>query len=483
MRSRTCWNLVAPLLTAGALLAASSATAADWNRFRGPNGSGVAEGTPAPLEFGPEKAVVWRTPLPPGKSSPVLAGGRVFLTAHEGGKLLTIALDRRNGKTLWTRALLRSRVDGRHELNDAAVPTPVTDGESLYVFFADFGLVAYSVDGQELWRLPLGPFSSPRGMASSPMLSGGVLVLPLEQRDDGAILGIDASSGTIKWKVPRPPSSGGSYSTAVAYRTAAGETQAVVSSPFEVAAYDPQTGQKLWWVGGIPHQPKSSPFVAGDLIVLGVQGDTRRNRFPSWEKMLGDYDKDASGFLMPGEVSKGMRANFDGTDYDRDGVFRRDDYDKLVAEITPDSQLMALRPEGRGDLTRQAVLWSVTRGVPRVTTPIVYNGVIYLVRNGGIFAAFDLATGTMAKQGRLREAIDEYFASPVAANGRILAASRGGKLTWVKAGADWEVLQVNDLGEECFATPALAADGVFVRTAAALYLFATGAPSPSPERQ
>ncbi len=89
----------------------------------------------------------------------------------------------------------------------------------------------------------------------------------------------------------------------------------------------------------------------------------------------------------------------------------------------------------------------------------------------------------MEKQGRLRDAIDEYFASPVAANGRILAASRDGKLTWVKAGAEWEVLQVNDLGEECFATPALASDGVFVRTAAALYLFATGAPSQSPERQ
>ena len=474
MCSRLHLALVVPLLAA-ALLAAQLANAAEWSRFRGPGGSGVANGVPAPLEFGPEKAVVWKTPLPPGKSSPVLAGHRVFVTAYEGEKLLTIALDRRGGETLWTRALVRSRVDGRHNLNDAAVPTPVTDGKSLYVFFADFGLVAYSVAGHELWRLPLGPFSSPRGMASSPMLSGGVLVLPLEQRDDGAILGVDASSGEIKWKVPRPPSSGGSYSTAVAYRTAAGETQAVVSSPFEVAAYDPQTGAKLWWVGGIPHQPKSSPLVAGDVILASVQGDTRRNSFPSWESMLSDHDKDGSGFLSPDEGSSGMRANFDGTDFDRDGAFRRDDYDKLVAEIRPDSQLMALRPEGRGNLTNQAVLWNVTRGVPRVTTPIVYDGFIYLVRNGGIFAALDLETGKMAKQGRLREAIDEYFASPVAVNGRILVASRDGKLTWVKAGPEWEVLQVNDLGEECFATPALGPEGVFVRTATALYLFATAA--------
>ena len=468
--------LVILLFTVAALLAAPSARAADWNRFRGPGGSGVADGAPAPLEFGPEKAVVWRTPLPPGKSSPVLAGDRVFVTAHEGDKLLTIALDRGSGKTLWTRAVLRSREDGRHDLNDAASPTPVTDGESLYVFFPDFGLVAYSVAGRELWRLPLGPFSSPRGMASSPMLSGGVVVLPLEQRDDGAVLGVDASSGEIKWKVPRPPSSGGSYSTPVAYRTASGEIQAVVSSPFELAAYDLQTGKKLWWVGGIPHQPKSSPFVAGDVIVVSVQGDTRRNRFPSWEKMLSDQDKDGSGFLTPEEMPGGMRGNFDGTDYDRDGAFRRDDYDKLVAEITPASQLMAVRPRGSGNITAQAVLWNVTKGVPRVTTPIVYDGLVYLVRTGGIFAALDLRTGKMAKQGRLREAIDEYYASPVAGNGRILVTSRAGKLTWLKAGPEWEVLQVNDLGEECFATPALAPDGVFVRTAAALYLFAADGP-------
>ena len=464
------WILIVPVLMAAASLATPPASAADWNRFRGPAGSGVADGAPAPLEFGPEKAVVWKTPLPPGKSSPVLAGDRVFLTAYEGDKLLTIALDRRTGKTVWSRRVTRSRVDKRQNPNDAAVPTPVTDGESLYVFFADFGLVAYSVSGRELWRLPLGPFTSPRGMASSPMLSDGVLVLPLEQIDDGAILGIDASSGGIKWKVPRPPSSGGSYSTPVAYRGASGETQAVVSSPFEVAAYDPQTGEKLWWVGGLAHQPKSSPFVAADLIVVGVQGDTRRNRFRSWEKMLSDSDKDGSGFLTPDEA---RGSNFNATDYDRDGAFRRDDYDKLVAEITPDSQLMALRPEGRGNLSTQALLWNVTRGVPRVTTPIVYDGLIYLVRNGGIFAALDLETGKMVKQGRLREAIDEYFASPVAGNGRILVASRDGKLTWVKAGREWEVLQVNDLGEECFATPALASDGLFVRTAGALYLFAT----------
>jgi hypothetical protein len=165
-------------------------------------------------------------------------------------------------------------------------------------------------------------------------------------------------------------------------------------------------------------------------------------------------------------------------DYDRDGIFGRSDYDQWFAEKSPASQLMAVRPRGRGDLTSQAIVWSVDRGVPRVTTPLVYKGVVYAVRNGGILGALDLATGEELKTGRLSDAIDEYFASPVAASGRILTTSRSCKLTWIAPGADWEVLKVNDLGEECFATPALGEDGIFVRTTSAIYRFAINAAEP-----
>jgi hypothetical protein len=139
---------------------------------------------------------------------------------------------------------------------------------------------------------------------------------------------------------------------------------------------------------------------------------------------------------------------------------------------------MAVRPRGRGDLTSQAVVWSIDRGVPRVTTPLAYNGVVYMVRNGGILGALDLATGQEHKTARLSGAIDEYFASPVAAGGKILTTSRSCKLTWIQAGADWETLKVNDLGEECFATPALGHDGIFVRTSSAMYRFAANEARP-----
>jgi outer membrane protein assembly factor BamB len=336
----------------------------------------------------------------------------------------------------------------------------------VYVFFADFGLAAYTVDGRELWRRPLGPFNSPHGIASSPLLVDGMLVLLLEQFEGGAVVGVDAATGEPKWSMPRPTSIGGSAATPVAYRTPDGEMQAVVTSPFELAAYDPKSGEKLWRVGGLPHQPKSSPFVAGDLILTGVQGDNARGKLKSWEDTVKDLDRDGSGVIESQEIRGAL------ADYDRDGIFGRADYDQWFAEKSPPSQVMAVRPRGRGDLTSEAVVWSVDRGVPRVTTPLAYNGIVYMVRNGGILGALDLATGQEHKTARLSGAIDEYFASPVAAGGKILTTSRSCKLTWIQAGADWEALKVNDLGEECFATPALGHDGIFVRTSSFMYRFA-----------
>ena len=461
-------TLAAATLTAAALLAVlPRGTAGDWTRFRGPDAGGVGDGTPAPLEMRPDTGFVWKRPVAAGKSSPVLAGSRLFFTAYEGDRLLTIALDRATGETLWTRELQRSRVDERSPLNDAAVPTPVTDGGTLYVFFADFGLAAYSVDGRELWRRPMGPFTGPHGIATSPLLVEGMIVLMLEQIDDGAVIGVDASTGELKWSSPRPISINGSFATPVAYRTPEGETQVVLTSPFELAAYDPKTGEKQWRVGGLPHQPKSSPVVVGDLIVVGVQGDSARNRLRTWEETLQRADRNGNGVIEGGEI--GGRV-----DYDQDGIYGRADHEQWRAEKSPASRMMAVRPHGHGDLTSQAVVWSVDRGVPRVTTPLAYNGVLYLVRNGGIFVSYDLATGEIHKQGRLRGAIDEYFVSPVAVDGKILVASRDCKFTWIEAKPQWEVLQVNDLGGECFPTPALGHDGIFVRTSDAIYRFATG---------
>src|SRR5215813_4802133 len=142
--------------------------AADWPRFRGPNGSGVADASVAPGEFA--NSVVWKVPLPPGHSSPILSRTRVFLTALDGGKLYTYSIDRASGEIVWRRECPRSRVEPLDKRNSAASPSPAVDGSNVFVFFGDYGLISYTHDGQERWRTPLGPFQNVYGMGASPIL-------------------------------------------------------------------------------------------------------------------------------------------------------------------------------------------------------------------------------------------------------------------------------------------------------------------------
>jgi outer membrane protein assembly factor BamB len=146
----------------------------EWLQFRGPNGTGVAEGFPLPAEFSSTKNLTWKTPVPFARSSPVITADRIFITATEGDKLITLALDRKTGKVLWRRDAERARHMTIYKANDGASPTPVSDGKNVFVFFAELGLISYGPDGKERWRVPLGPFNSFYGMGGSPVLAGNL---------------------------------------------------------------------------------------------------------------------------------------------------------------------------------------------------------------------------------------------------------------------------------------------------------------------
>ncbi|MEJ7604728.1 MAG: PQQ-binding-like beta-propeller repeat protein [Bryobacteraceae bacterium] len=178
---------------------------ADWSQFRGPNGSGISLTARPPVDFGPGKNVRWKTLLPPGHSSPVIHGNKIFVTAVEdSGKLLTICLNRDTGKIVWQKEAPRPRQENFQRTNSAASPTPVTDGKDVFVFFGDFGLIGYSIDGKELWKLPLGPFNNPNGHGSSPILFEKSVVLLCDQDTNSYLLAVDRSSGRIQWKTERP---------------------------------------------------------------------------------------------------------------------------------------------------------------------------------------------------------------------------------------------------------------------------------------
>src|SRR5262245_2010494 len=176
-------------------------------------------------EFGPRKNVLWKTELPAGKSSPVLEGDRIFLTASEGDDLITMCLSRTTGKVQWRRSVRASRREAEPTLNDRGAPTAVTEGTSVFVFFADFamvaygfGLVAYDCEVKQRWRLPLGPFDSQHGVVASPVYADGTVILVCDQDTDAYMIGVDADSGKIAWKTPRNVING--YSTPIIYRPA-----------------------------------------------------------------------------------------------------------------------------------------------------------------------------------------------------------------------------------------------------------------------
>lgn len=157
----------AVLMTWALLIVGAARLDAQWTQFRGPNGSGVDTSTGYPTEFSPTKNVAWKVAVPDGQSSPVVVGARVYLTASEGDRLITMCLDTRTGKELWRREVKRARTAGAYKANGSASPTPAADERGVVAFFPEFGLVSYASDGQPLWTSPMGPFRNFYGMAAS----------------------------------------------------------------------------------------------------------------------------------------------------------------------------------------------------------------------------------------------------------------------------------------------------------------------------
>ncbi|MBZ5593953.1 MAG: PQQ-binding-like beta-propeller repeat protein [Acidobacteriia bacterium] len=448
---------------------------ADWTQFRGPNGAGVSPSRDLPEHFDMQHNMVWRTALPLGHSSPVFTADHIFVTAFEGKTLLTICLDRATGKVLWRRAAPREREEVFQQTNGPASPSPVTDGANVYVFFGDFGFLSYGPDGNERWRLPLGPFNNANGHGSSPILADGKLVLICDQDTGSYLLAVDAQNGRVLWKTMRPECTRG-YATPSVYRPAEGLAELIVPGSFEVASYAIETGEKLWWVGGMAWQLKSVPLIDRDRIFVNgweVGGDPeQRRKVPDFARILADYDKDHDGKLSPGEAPPHKASDwFTETDLNHDGYIDEREWQFYQVRSSAENCLVAIRAGGRGDITNSHVLWRYRKALPNTPSPLLYQGVIYLIRDG-IFTSLNPENGEVHKQARLTGALGRYWSSPVAADGKIFVVGEDGKVVVLRAAPDWEILAINNLDEDAFATPAILDGRLYVRTRAALYCFA-----------
>ncbi len=471
------------LLASLALGAAVAGSESAWMRFRGPNGTGISDATGLPVEFGPEKRVAWKAPLPPGHSSPVLTGTHVFLTGFEANTLLVIALDRASGKELWRREVPRvnkGRLDGP---NNPAAPSPVTDGDRVFAFFQDFGLVAFTTAGRELWRLPLGPFNIFYGFGASPVLVDGTLILSVDQDSGSYLLAVDARTGKVRYTVDRPGVISG-YSTPTVYEPRNGPKQVIIPESFQLSSYAVANGRRVWWVRGLACEMKSVVSLDNDTLYVNGWGFPQNQpgaQVPTvpFEEGLKRYDKNGDGRIASTEVSGtepmdkmlSPKHGFPAFDLDRNNALDAKEWEIFRSMLAAENGLLAITLGGTGDMTASAIKWRYQRPVPQVPSTLLYRGTLFMVNDSGILISFDPATGEVLKQGRLKGAIDKYFASPVGADGKVYLASQDGTVSVVDAKGQWEILSVNALGDEVFATPAIADGRLYVRTKSALYAF------------
>jgi outer membrane protein assembly factor BamB len=461
----------------------------DWSQFRGPNGTGVSGTTGLPVEFGPTKNVVWKTELPPGHSSPVLAGKKIFITAHskekDTYKLLVFCLDRETGKILWQREVSRTQKGRLENVNSPASPSPVTDGTNVYVFFQEFGLVSFDNAGKERWKLPLGPFNMFYGFGASPILVDDKVILPVDQDNPTSyLLAVDKNTGKVRWKVDRPGVISG-YSTPVIYQPKEGSKQIVIPESFQLSAYSVADGKRIWWVRGLACEMKSIASQDGDYLYINGWG------FPTnqpgeqvktipFDEALVRYDKNSDKMIEKAEavrsadpMDKWLNLGFEAFDLDRDQKLDGRDWEIFRSMMASENGLLAIKMGGTGDQTASAIRWRYQKPVPQVPSTLLYKGVLYMINDSGILISFDPTTGNILKQGRLRGAIDKYFSSPVAADDKVFLIGEGGAVSVLKAAGDWEILAVNELDDECFATPAIADGRLYIRTRSALYCFGT----------
>jgi len=468
--------LVNRALAAAAMTAliASSTMAEDWTRFRGPNGSGVAESIGLPVEFGPDTNLEWAVEVEFARSSPVLAGDRIFLTSIDAEKFVTLAFDRSSGDELWRREIPRDRQTEMHQATDSATPSPVTDGANVYAFFQETGLVSYTASGEERWRMALGPFQNFYSIAASPILAGDALYLLCDQNGGSFLLAVDKGSGKELWRQERQDRNL-SYTTPILYPDAKDPQEILVLGDRWLDAYDLKSGNSRWALGGLGVGPISSPILAGDLLIANApeQGSSSPTPF---SEMTQKHDANGDGVLSREEVeSIWIASNFGWVDWDGNGTISSKDWnDRNLAMITDSWGIHGIQ------LSRQnsdpEVLWTSQQSVPYIPTGIVYDGVLYMVKDG-IVSSLDPTTGELHKRGRLTKGSPKVYASPVAADGKIFVGTVEGQMAVLQAGAQWEVLALNELEDEIYATPAIADGHLFVRTKGKLFSFATPADS------
>jgi outer membrane protein assembly factor BamB len=401
-------DLLRPTLVAAALMLAADGPVAGqhWTRFRGPNGSGESPAAKLPATWS-EKDYRWKVVLPgAGHSSPVIWGQRIFVTSasEEDGRQIVQCLEVTDGSLKWQRELAAGKYH-RNELNSYASSSPAVDADRLYVSWLAAGKYVIAAldqtDGREVWRHELGPFAAQHGFGASPIVVGGLLVVPNEQDGPSSIVALDCRTGEIRWTAPRKTEKA-AYSTPCTFRPEGGPEQLIFASwAHGVSGLDPQTGKTIWELPVFQYRVVGSPVIVGGLVIA--------------QSGEGGGGKQCVA-VRPGEPAKAVEA-------------------KLVYEVS-----------------------GPTAYVP---TPVAKGDLLFLWGDGGIVSCLDAPTGTLHWRQRVG---GSYFSSPVRVGDRLYNVARDGRVVVLAASATFAKLGESALGEPSHSTPAVSDGVLYFRT-------------------
>jgi outer membrane protein assembly factor BamB len=404
------WSTVRTLCTVCAFgtLPGTLAAAQEWPQFRGPGGQGHSAERGVPLDWSSTRNVVWKVPVPGrGWSSPIVSGGRVWLTtatAGRDGTLRLLAYDVDSGREALNVEVFRiGNANLLNDKNSHASPTPVADGDRIYVHFGDQGTAALTTDGKILWKTRQ-RHQTQHGNGASPIVHGDLLIVNCDGADAAFVVAFDKNTGKVRWKTWRREPWSQAYTTPLAIRN--GEQEQLVSvGAFYAGAYDPSTGKEIWRVS----YPDGFSNVPGPVAGHGLVFIT-------------------TGFQQP--------------------------------------SLIAVRPDGKGDVTRSHVAWSLNRGVPHTPSPLLVGDELYLVSDAGVLTCLDAKSGAVVWQHRLA---GSFSASPVYADGRVYFQNEDGVTTVIAPGRSVKLLAESALDAPTLASMAVASGSIFLRTATHLY--------------
>lgn len=453
----------------------TAVSAADVTYFR--HDYGVSSGSiPLPDDLSKPESLLWRTELGTGISSPCVHGDRIFLTTFDKAtsELATVALNRTTGDLVWKAPVQTTRIEEVHRVGSPAACTSACDGERVYSFFGSYGLLCYTMDGALLWSRAMGPFQDEFGASSSPILVDDFVILNEDHDVDCTLMAIDKFTGETRWTAPRDGFTR-SYSTPILLETE-GERSLVVAGALKLVAYETGTGKPKWWVDGLSRIVDPTPVYADGRIFVATWtpgGDSSsRISMEPYDEALATYDADQDEAIAKTELSEGpVLQRFFRIDLDQNGKLSRSEWDahSRVFELAQNTA-MAIQPGGIGNVTASAIKWTYRRGLPTVPSSIVYDGVMYMVKDSGIITSLDARTGDLMKQGRSRGP-GNYYASIVAGDGKVYLASEKGVVTVLQAGRDWSIVSSHDFGERLMATPAISDGRIYIRTDEAMYCF------------